>query len=169
MEITQFSCEKSASIRSNIKVVVVVMMMMIIIIIIVFCGLDGIVRADFVPRNTMMNSEYYKGLLEHLRNNVCRKEPEKWADSFILHHDNALCHTLLLVWQFLSNKNITVCPHPPYSLDLAPCDFWLFPKFKMTMKGKSFESIQDVEAVTTVQLKTLTKEDFQNCFRMWQE
>jgi len=116
-----------------------------------------------------VNSEYYKGLLEHLRNDVRRKEPEKWAHGFILHHDNALCHTLLLVWQFLSNKNITVCPHPPYSLDLAPCDFWLFPKVKMTMKGKRFESIQDVEAVTTVQLKTLMKEDFQNCFRKWQE
>jgi len=100
---------------------------------------------------------------------VHRKEPEKWANGFILHHYNALCHTLLLVWQFLSNKNITVCPHPPYSLDLAPCDFWLFPKVKMTVKGKIFESIQDVEAVTTVQLKTPMKEDFQNCFRKWQE
>jgi len=39
----------------------------------------------------------------------------------------------------------------------------------MAMKGKRFESIQDIEAVTTAQLKTLTKEDFQNCFRKWQE
>jgi len=52
--------------------------------------------------------------------------------------DNAPCHASLLVWQFLSNKNITVCPHPPYSPVLAPYDFWLFPKVKMTMKGKRF-------------------------------
>ena len=69
----------------------------------------------------------------------------------------------------MSNKNITVCPHPPYSPDLAPCDFWLFLKVKMTMKGKSFDSIQDIEAATTAQLKTLTKEDFQNCCSKWQE
>ena len=62
-----------------------------------------------------------------------------------------------------------VCPHPPYSPDLAPCDFWLFPKVKITRKGKRFESIQDIEAATTAQLKKLTKEDFQNCFRKWQE
>jgi len=62
-----------------------------------------------------------------------------------------------------------VCPHRPYSLDLALCDFWLFPKVKMTMKGKRIEWIQDVEAATTAQLKTLTKEDFQNCFREWKE
>jgi len=79
---------------------------------------------------------------------------------------NAPCHTSLLVRQFLSNKNVMVCPHSP---DLAPYELWLFPKVKMTMKGKRFESIQDIEAARTAQLKTLTKEDFQNCFRKWQE
>jgi len=44
---------------------------------IVFFDLDGIVQAEFVPRNTTVNSEYYKGLLERLRNNVHRKRPEK--------------------------------------------------------------------------------------------
>jgi len=83
--------------------------------------------------------------------------------------DNAPCHTSLLARQFMSNKHITVCPHPPYSPDLAPSDFWLFPKVKMTTKGKRFESIQDIESATTAQLKTLTKEDFQNSFRKWQE
>ena len=101
-----------------------------VMMMIVFFDLDGIVRAEFVPRNTTVNTEYYKGLLEHLRNDVHRKQPEKWANGFILHHDNALRHTSLLVRQFLSNKNIMVCPHPPYSPDLAPCNFWLFPKVK---------------------------------------
>ena len=72
------------------------------VVMIVFFDLDGIVRTQFVPRNTTVNSEYYKGLLERLRNNVHRKRPEKWTNGFILHHDNALCHTSLLVQQFLS-------------------------------------------------------------------
>ena len=130
---------------------------------------ERIVRAKFVPRNTMVNSEYNKDLLERLRNDVRRKWPEKLANGFIFHHDNAPCHTSLLVRKFLSNKNIMVYPHPPYSPNLAPCDFWLFPKVKMTVKGKRLVSIQDIEAATTVQLKTLEKEDFQNCFRKWQE
>ena len=116
-----------------------------------------------------MNSEYYKGLLERLRKDVLRKRPGKWANGFILHHDNAPHHTSLLVRQFLPNKNITVCPHPASSPNLAPWDFWLFPKVKMTTKCKRFESIQNIEAATTAQLKTLTKEDFQNCFRKCQE
>jgi len=133
--------KKARQSRSNIKVMMTV-----------FFDLDGIVRAEFVPRNTTVNSEYYKGLLERLRNDVCRKRPDKWANSFVLHHDNAPCHTSLLVRQFLSNKNIMLCPHPPYSPDLAPCDF--FHKLKMTMKGKCFESIQEIEAATTAQLDT---------------
>jgi len=149
--------KKACQSRSHIKVMIV------------FFDLDGIVRAEFVPRNTTVNPEYYKGLLERLRKDVHRKRPEKWTNGFILHHDNAPCHTSLLVRQFLSNKNITVCPHPHYSPDLAPCDLWFFSKVKMTVKGKRFESFQDIEATTTTQLNTLTKEDFQNCFRKWQE
>jgi len=69
---------------------------------IVFFDLDGIVLSVFVSRNTTVNSEYYKGLLECLRNDVHIKQPEKWANGFILHHYNAPCHTSLLVRQFLS-------------------------------------------------------------------
>jgi len=100
--------KKALQSRSNIKVMMIV-----------FFDLDGIVRAEFVLRNTTVNCEYYKGLLERIRKDVHRKRPEKWANGFILHHDNAPCHTLLLVRQFLSNKNITVCPHSPYSPGLA--------------------------------------------------
>jgi len=63
MEITQFPLyEKSASIRSNIKVMMIVLY-----------DLDGIVQAEFLPRKTTVNSEYYKGLLECLRKDVRRK------------------------------------------------------------------------------------------------
>jgi hypothetical protein len=50
-------------------------------------------------------------------------------------------------------KNITVCLHPQYSTDLAPCDFWLFPKLKLAMKGKRFASIPEIDAATTTRLK----------------
>jgi histone-lysine N-methyltransferase SETMAR len=125
------------------------------------------VQSEFVPSGTTVNSAYYKGVLECLQNKVRRKRPQKWANGFVLHHDNAPCHTSLLIHQFLSDKNFTVCPHPPYSPDLAPCDFWLFPKLKLTMKGKRFASIPEIEAATTTRLKGLTKVDFQNCFKKW--
>ena len=135
---------------------------------IVFFDLDGIVRAVFIPRNTKVNSEYYKDLLERLRK-MCIENELKMGKRFHPPSWQIPCHPSLLVWKVLSNKNITVCLHPPYSPDLAPWDFWLFTKVKIIMKGKSVESVQDIEAATIAQLKTLTKEDFQNCFRYWQE
>ena len=66
------------------------------------------------------------------------KRPEMWnSGDWFLHHDNAPVHTALSVKQFLV-KNMTVITRPPYSLDLAPCDFFLFPRMKGQMKGKQF-------------------------------
>lgn len=53
-------------------------------------------------------------------------------------------------------ENITAHLHQPYSSDLIPCNFRLFHQVKTTIKGKCFESVQDINAVWTAQLKTLT-------------
>src|SRR5258705_9720168 len=62
------------------------------------------------------------------------------ANGFILHQDNAPPHRALLVKDVLKDHNIEVLPHPPYSPDLAPSDFWLFPKMKDELRGRHFPS-----------------------------
>ena len=57
----------------------------------------------------------------------------------------------------MSNKTV---PHPPYSPDLGPCDFWLFPK----LRGCRYETIEMKEAVKKV-IDTLTQEDFHGAFQ----
>ena len=47
-------------------------------------------------------------------------------------------------------------PQPPYSLDLAPCDFWLFPK----LRGCCYETIEEMKEAMTKIIDTLTQEDF---------
>jgi histone-lysine N-methyltransferase SETMAR len=74
------------------------------VMLIVFFDLEGIVRSEFVPSGTTVNSAYYEGVMERLRNNVRRKRPQKLANDFVLHHDNATCHTSLLIHQFFSDK-----------------------------------------------------------------
>ena len=51
--------------------------------------------------------------------------------------------------------------HPPYSPDLAPCDFWLFPKFR----GCCYETIEEMKAAMTKVIDTLTQEDFPGAFQ----
>ena len=51
--------------------------------------------------------------------------------------------------------------HPPYSPDLAPCDFWLFPK----LRGCRYETIEDMKEAGTKVIDTLTKEVFDGPFQ----
>jgi hypothetical protein len=64
-----------------------------------------------------------------------------------------------------------VIPHPPYSPDLTPCDFFLFPKMKLKLKGHWFVSIEEIQAKSQRVLDTLTEKDFQEvfqkCRRQW--
>ena len=55
------------------------------------------------------------------------RDPEIW---FLL-HDNAPSHTSLIVRQFLTRNQVCVLIHPPYSPNLALCNFSLFPKLKL--------------------------------------
>ena len=51
---------------------------------------------------------------------------------------------------------IKTVPQPPYSRDLAPCDFWLFPK----LRGCHYETIEEMKEAVTKVIDTLTQEDF---------
>ena len=57
-----------------------------------------------------------------------KKETRNIKNGFILHQGNPPTHTALSVQKFLTEKQIPTFDHPPYSPDLASCDFFLFPK-----------------------------------------
>jgi len=82
-------------------------------------------------------------------------------------HDNAPAHMALSVREFLATKQITVLEHPAYSPDLAPSDFFLFPKIKEISKGRHFDVIDDIRSNTIAALKAIPHNQFQNCFEGW--
>ena len=55
--------------------------------------------------------------------------------------------------------------HPPYSPDLAPGDFWLFPK----LRGCRYETIEEMKEAVTKVIDTLTQEDFHEAFQKFLE
>ena len=71
-----------------------------------------------------------------------------------LHQDNVPTHASHLV-QFLAKHQITQVTQPPYSPDLAPCDFWLFPKPKSPLKRKRFQAISEIQENTMGQLMAI--------------
>ena len=56
---------------------------------------------------------------------------------------------------------IKTVPQPPYSPDLAPCDFWLFLK----LRGCRYETIEEMNEAMTNTIDTLTREDFHGAFQ----
>ena len=58
-----------------------------------------------------------------------------------------------------------IVPHPPYSPDLAPCDFWLFPK----LTGCLYETTEEIKEAVTNVIDTLTLEDFDRAFQKFFE
>jgi hypothetical protein len=62
---------------------------------------------------------------------------------------------------------MAVTPHTPYSPDLAPCDFFLFPKMKLKLKRCRVDTIEEIKTESQRVLDTLTVKDFKETFQKW--
>jgi hypothetical protein len=115
-----------------------------------------------------MNQTVYITVVQHLRDAVHQKRPHKWSSgTWLLHHNNAPCHTALSFREFLAKHSIPVVPHPPYSPDLAPCNFFLFRRLKSTLKGNRFQDVTKIQLNTKWQLQAIPKQAYQTCIEKW--
>ena len=87
--------------------------------------------------------------------------------SWVLHQDNAPAQNALSIKTFLTKHTITMLELSPYSPDLAPCDFFLFPKIKSALKGSRFESVDAVKAKAAEFMNKLPEDDLQHSFQQW--
>jgi transposase len=120
----------------------------------------------FIAQGQTMNQQCYLEVLTRLWESVPKKRPELWSDKWIVHHDNAPAHDALRVRKFLAKKSITKMENPPYSPELAPCNFWLFPKLKNALKGQRFADIPDIQYNVTL-FQGVLENNFQDCFQQW--
>ena len=126
----------------------------------------GIIYIHWVPTGITVNKEYYIEVLREFRKRFRRKRPELFeSGQRHFHQDNAPVHNSILVTDYLTQMGIKTVPHSPYSPDLAPCDFWLFPKLKENLRGNRYSTIEDMKEAVTRVLNTLTQEDFQGAFQ----
>ncbi|UYV77400.1 CSNK1A1 [Cordylochernes scorpioides] len=149
--------KKARRVRSNVKVLLTI-----------FFDCSGVVHHEFLPQGRTVNKEYYLQVMGNLREAIRQKRPDLWKNkNWLLHYDNAPAHTLLLVRDFLAKNNTLMMPQPPYSPDLAPCDFFLFPKLKRPMKGRRYATLDEIKTASKEELKKILKNDFLKCFEDW--
>src|SRR5215469_8012459 len=98
---------------------------------VIFFDWQGVIHKEFVPDSETINAVYYKCVMERLLNRIRRVRTGMCeSDDRFLLHDNAPSHNATIVKQFLAQRKVAVLNHLPYSPDLAPADYFLFPQVK---------------------------------------
>ena len=101
---------------------------------------------DFLPKRSTITGVNYANLLDQLRTAIREKRRGKLSKGVLLQKDNARVHNCKVA---IERNGYELIPHPAYSPDLAPSDFFLFPNLKKDIRGLHFRS--DEEVVTAVE------------------
>lgn len=121
-----------------------------------------------VPKGKSVNAKFYKGKVLHkLKKYFAKRRPATGLRGVRLLHDNASSHKAAIVGEFLKQEKVVVLPHPPYSPDLAPCDFFLFPRLKKHLAGRKYQTRKNLGAAIFQCLKSIPRNDYENAFRNW--
>jgi len=132
---------------------------------IVFYDSKGIIHKEFVLPGQTVNAIYYVGVLKRLLSRIRRIRPEyRDPGSWRLLHDNAPSHSATIVSDYLAKNHIFLINHSPYSPDLAPCDYFLFPALHLKKKGIRFTSVEDIQSSTTTILNNIPLKDIKKSF-----
>ncbi len=115
---------------------------------VLFFDFQGVVYREFVGGQTITGEVYLK-ILQGLLQAIQHRRIRLWRSGlFVLHQDNASAHTCDDVQHWIGRHHIRVLDHPPYSPDLAPCDFWIFNRLKKHLRGIRFPDLNTLEFET---------------------
>jgi hypothetical protein len=115
----------------------------------VFWDAEGILFIDYLEKGKTITGEYYSNLLTRLDETVRGKRPGLQKKKIIFHKDSASAHKSVLAVGKLRDLHYELLEYPPFSPDLALCDFCLFPKLKLFLTGQRFSLNQ--EAILAVE------------------
>ena len=134
----------------------------------IFFDSKGPVLQIPVPKGSSVTRKFYReSVLTQLVDFYQKCRPRRGVCGITLLHDNALAHKSARVQEYLKESGLDVLDHPPYSPDLSPCDFWLFPRLKEMLAGHCFESRCGIGIAVYQCLQHIPKEDYRAAFWKW--
>jgi len=133
----------------------------------IFWDARGVLYTEFLSKGSTVNSNRYCATLWSLKQFTRRIRPGR--NMFILHHDYTRPYCSAQTQDAMTSLKFTVVPHPSYSPDLAPPDFWLFPKLKETLKVQHFSSDAKVEAAVRKWISSQPETFFMDGMNKWIE
>ena len=113
-----------------------------------FWDAPGILFIDYLEKGRTINGEYYMALLVRLKEEIAKKRPRMKKKKVLFHQDNAPCHNSITTMAKLHQLHFELLLHAPYSLGLAPSDYYLLADLKRMRHVKRFDSNKEVIAET---------------------
>ena len=135
-----------------------------------FWDAHGILFIDYLEKG---NSDYCMALLNQSSTEIKKKRPQIQNKKVLFRQDNSPCHKSMKTMAKLNELSFKLLPHPPYSQDLAPSDYWLFAGLKKMLQGKRFGSNEEVFAETEAYFeskdKSFYKKGIEKLKKSWNE
>lgn len=135
----------------------------------IFWDAHGIIFIDYLQHGRTINRQYYCALLDRLDDEIKLKRPHLAKKKILFHQDNAPAHSARDTTEKLKQLRYEVVEHPPYSPDLAPSDYFLFPRLKNWLAGKRFHSNDEVEAETNAYFEGLDGDHYKMGIEMLED
>ena len=133
----------------------------------IFFDLKGPVLQIPVTKGSSVTGKFYReSVLTQLVDFYPKLRPRTGVRGIKLLHDNAPAHKSATVQEYLKESGLDVLDHLPYSPDLSPSDFWLFPRPKEMLAGHRFESRCGIGSAVYQCLQHIPKKDWA-AFRKW--
>ncbi len=134
------------------------------IMLVVFFDFKGMLHYEFIRGGTV-DTPTFIGILSRFRVALLTKRPRQRRH---LHMDNAPAHGARDTRLHLLLTGQRTVPHPALSPDLAPSDFWLFPKVKLPLRGRQFRSLDELQTEVTRQIGLIPAAEYRDTImRKW--
>lgn len=126
----------------------------------VFWDSKGILLIEYTKKGETINATSYATTLRNLREAIKEKRRGKLTSGVLLLHDNAPVHTARIAKAAVQECGFVEINHPPYSPDLAPSDYYLFPNLKKELRGKHFSDDDELKAAINAHFEEKSEEYF---------
>jgi len=115
----------------------------------------GVIMTDRVPSGTTVTAAYCRQFVQKLRRKTHANRPDLLENGVLILHDNARPNLGKDARELLEGYSWEVLPYPPYSPDMCPLDFDLFPELKINMHGVRFSMLEGLSASVTRRVRQL--------------
>jgi histone-lysine N-methyltransferase SETMAR len=131
----------------------------------IFFSGTSLISLNALPHGQTYTKEYFiDNILSDLVNEKRRIWRQNQVGQFFVHMDNSMCHNQKMITQEISDAKFERLPHPAYSPDLSPCDFWLFEVLKQKVKDRAFQRVEEILEAVTLLWNEVRFEQLQSVF-----